>query len=651
MLKNEAHAMKRFPILLSVVLSILLFALEEMAVAHIVPPETLHPVAESYRRVDFLLGLNPVLWSAVERDVAVLAEGLDDVTSTEAGVYRREVAAQLAPLLAMEAAGELPEPATRKAAAQAIQALSTHAVGRVLTEHMHKAQQALGEDHAIARRHLETAREVWGAFEPVVEATDPSAYQHFGEFWLELHNALGNPGLLGVGAIEPDFVTFQRETVEVIEYIEAHFGGKVVEQVASTGFVPTPLHSSQDHESSQGAARSVKVRLPPGSEINKQLPRPRQILNMAERGVSESETPLIALGDMAFDSPLLFGEPARSLAISCNTCHNKGVTNPQFFIPGLSSKPGTLDVSNAFFAPHANNGHFDPLDIPDLRGLRFTAPYGRNGRFESLRDFTRNVIVNEFNGSEPDPLLLDGLVAYMLEFDFLPNLALDPDGTLTAVVPAAARRGEAIFHRPFAAMGNRACATCHVPSDNFLDRKRHDIGSVHGTGEASRDRVLDTPTLLGIKHTPPYFHDGSLDTLEEVVRWFDTRYTLELTVAEIADLTVYLETVGDGVEAYEDTLYTLDAELEEFSFFLSTYDTLKARGKVELVGITLGTVVEELRLHKWDLQDPTHMPILDRMQELLEQARAAHGKGDTVILEARLVEYQRVYAEHVEVLR
>ena len=46
-------------------------------------------------------------------------------------------------------------------------------------------------------------------------------------------------------------------------------------------------------------------------------------------------------------------------------------------------------ISSRFFAPHANNSLFDPLDTPDLRGIRFTAPYGRNGRFSSLRDFIR----------------------------------------------------------------------------------------------------------------------------------------------------------------------------------------------------------------------------------------------------------------------
>ena len=43
------------------------------AFAHIIPPEKLHPVAESYRRAGFLLNLNPVLWDQVTLDVSAIA--------------------------------------------------------------------------------------------------------------------------------------------------------------------------------------------------------------------------------------------------------------------------------------------------------------------------------------------------------------------------------------------------------------------------------------------------------------------------------------------------------------------------------------------------------------------------------------------------
>ena len=54
--------------------------------------------------------------------------------------------------------------------------------------------------------------------------------------------------------------------------------------------------------------------------------------------------------------------------------------------------------------------------------------------------------------------------------------------------------------------------------------------------------------------------------------WFDERYDLGLSIAGHRDLTAYLELVGDGVDGYEDTMFTLEAEMEEFSFFLSAFE-------------------------------------------------------------------------------
>ncbi len=617
-------------------------SIPQAARAHIVPPEDLHPVVESYRRLGFVLNLNPVRWEVVEQDAATLADGLSAVAPEDADVYRQRILELIADHSATDGA-EPPGPAERKATAREVFELSTRAVIAKLRRHLETAGTSL-EDYRRAAAEVAEARRLWAAFEHEVRATDREAYERIGRCWLELTEALGHPGFLGVGEVAPDAETFGDESREIVDYLEAGF--RELPGELALRLAPIPAHSPTFDRSAR-----LPARLPPGSNVNKQLPRPRQVLNMAARGVDESETALIALGDMAFDSHAIFGEPARSLGITCNTCHNKSITNPGFFIPGLSARPGGMDVSNSFFAPHAGNGHFDPVDIPDLRGIRFTSPYGRNGRFESLREFTRNVIVNEFNGPEPDPVLLDGLVAYMLEFDFLPNPYLGRDGRLNANAPEAARRGEAIFHRPFARMGDRSCASCHVPSDHFVDRKRHDLGTVAGAEPFSRDGALDTPTLLSVAYTGPYFHDGRFDTLGEVVAWFDERFALGLSEAERGDLTAYVETVGEGLEAYEDTVHTLEAELEEFGFFLSAYDFLTDRGKRDLIDVTFQTVAYEIRAHKWDVQDRQYLGVLDRMAALMDQALAANRRGDAAQVDARIAEYRRVYEEHKEVLR
>src|SRR5205085_11819855 len=141
---------------------------------------------------------------------------------------------------------------------------------------------------------------------------------------------------------------------------------------------------------------------------------------------------IVALGNTAFSSPLLYGEAARQAGLSCNSCHVNGHANPDFHIPGHSARKGGLDPTGSLFNPAAEDGVENHVDIPSLRGIRYLAPYGRDGRIASLREFTRNVIVGEFGGAEPTPLILDALVAYMEQFEFLPNPRIDQLGQLTA---------------------------------------------------------------------------------------------------------------------------------------------------------------------------------------------------------------------------
>lgn len=612
--------------------------------AHIVPAEKLHPVVASYRRMTFLLNLNPVLWDEVRRDSEIIAQHVKRMAAADGAAYDRAASAVLERVKQAESSEEGLTPEVRKRAARELFELSTRAVARALALQLDAAEKSLG-DYAKASRALNEARQLWAAFEHEIRYTDAAMFAEAGKCWLTMTGALGNPGVLGVGYVKADTGAFRTEATEIRGYLAANFG-EGYRGPENGRLQPLPVKSPTFNASAE-----VPARLPPGSEINKQLPRPRQILNMAARGVNESETALIALGDMAFDSPYIFGEPARSLGISCNTCHNKSITNPQFFVPGLSRVPGGMDVSSSFFAPHANNGHFDPLDIPDLRGIRFTGPYGRNGRTGSLREFVRNVIVHEFGGTEPDPLVLDGMIAYMNEFDFLPNPKLNADGTLSAQATEQERRGEKLFRTAFAGMNGMSCASCHIPSANFVDGRRHNIGSAEGSGPYSRDGAFDTPTLLSAKYTAPYFHDGSQPTLRAVVEWFNTQFKLGLAKAQVDDLTAYVEAVSEGEEAYEDTVHTLEAEMEEFSFFLSTYEYLKRAGKQELIGMTMQTIAGEIRAHKWDVQDEQYLPVLDRLAELMDEGYAASQRGDMKTADARVAEYRRLYEEQKENLK
>ena len=614
------------------------------ASAHVVPPEELHPAAESYRRAGFILNLNPVVWRQVWPDVRRVGKALEAVNPQAAANFRKELAAvRRAARPAAKDGGKPDATAAREKGRRLVFSLATRGVSALLVSHLDRIKANSGRAEVESR--LNEARRISRAFSETLPHLDPAGWKRMEIHWLEARSHLGAAGVLGAGARPMNLGKIRENLSFIRRYFHSNFsafraGGRA-------WLLPRPRASATYIETAK-----VPRRLPPGADVNKQLPRPRQILGMAERGANEAETFLIALGDMAFDSPEIFGEPARGLGISCNTCHNKGVTNPNLFIPGLSLRKGGVDISNSFFAGHANNGLRDPLDTPDLRGIRFTAPYGRNGRFASLREFARNVIVNEFDGPEPDPMLLDGLVAYMNEFEFLPNPKLRKSGRLDpAKVSKAALRGEKIFHRKFPRMmGGVSCATCHVPGANFLDHKRHDIGSAGKEG-AFRAGGLDTPTLLSSRFTAPYFHDGSMPTLRAVSEWFNESFGLGLSRRDIDDLTAYLEAVGDGVDGMEETVHTLDAELEEFKFFLSTYERLKRRKKKGLIAILLKTVAREMRVHKWDVQDKSGLPILDEMEKRLDEALAAHLAGDESTTDGKLAAYRALYEKNADRLK
>ena len=323
--------------------------------------------------------------------------------------------------------------------------------------------------------------------------------------------------------------------------------------------------------------------LPVETELNEDaLSQPREIFKSEAIGGAKSY--LVNLGDLAFSSPTILGGLAQLAGISCSTCHVKGASNPKLYIPGLSTRPGTFDTTGGLFNGKADNHALDPVRIPSLRGARYLAPYGHDGRMASLRDFVRNVIVNEFAGPEPSAMLLDAIVVYIQGIDFLPNPRVRPAGRLTAQASAAERRGEILFSKPFPHDPGLSCAGCHVPSAAFVDHRQHYVGS---------GGLYKTPTLLNADFNAPYFHDGRYDTFGQVVAHFDRVFALCLSPENQRDLVAYLTAVGDGQRPYEND--GVAADLKEISDFASTLDTAILAHDKDIIGLAVNTVGPELR--------------------------------------------------------
>jgi len=323
--------------------------------------------------------------------------------------------------------------------------------------------------------------------------------------------------------------------------------------------------------------------LPPGSELNEDaIDLPREVFHSEAAGGRKSY--LINLGDLAFSSPFILGGVARQAGISCNTCHINGAANPKLYVPHLSTHPGTFDTTGALFNPKADNSVLDAVRVPSLRGARYLAPYGNNGRTSSLRDFVHDVIVVEFAGPEPSPAVLDAMVAYIQDIDFLRNFSLGPGGALDGRSNAAERRGEALFARPFSSNPALSCASCHVPSAGFLDHATHDVGS---------GGLFKTPGLLNADFTGVYFHDGRFTNYDQVVAHFDRVFDLHLSTQDRQDLVAYLTAVGDGERPYERD--NAAARFKEINDFVSVLGTAIPAHDTEVIALAADTVDLELR--------------------------------------------------------
>jgi len=106
------------------------------------------------------------------------------------------------------------------------------------------------------------------------------------------------------------------------------------------------------------------------------------------------------------------------------------------------------------------------------------------------------------------------------------------------------------------------CTACHAGA-NFADEKYHnlgvgmeaakpDIGRAEVTKEEKDTGAFKTPTVRNVALTPPYMHDGSQKTLEEVVEWYakgghanphlsDKMKKLELSDVEKQSLVAFMK--------------------------------------------------------------------------------------------------------------
>jgi cytochrome c5 len=269
------------------------------------------------------------------------------------------------------------------------------------------------------------------------------------------------------------------------------------------------------------------------------------------------------------------------VGITCALCHS---TVDNSFAPGVGKRldgwpnrdlnvgaivalsPALDEVTRAVFNswgkgrydPRFNqDGKNGPQVIPPAFGLQDVHAITVTGDGPDIEYWNRYVAVTQMGGhgafSEPrtgvsvtngtDDLVtskLPGLQAYQLS---IPAPAA-PAGSFDA---AAAARGKQVFE------GQGTCSTCHSGAElTDANTRLHPVSDSMGEPEpsgvpsyASRSatKMYRTSPLKGVWQHPPYFHNGTAATLEDVVHIYNERRILGLTDDQRADLVQYLKSL------------------------------------------------------------------------------------------------------------
>jgi cytochrome c peroxidase len=304
--------------------------------------------------------------------------------------------------------------------------------------------------------------------------------------------------------------------------------------------------------SASAAPGEYRLRLPLGLS--------EQALNVPQDNLLTGEK--VELGmELFFDRRLSADE-----TIACATCHIPalGFSDGQPLSSGLNErKPGRNTptiVNRAFGRSYFWDGRASSLEETILLTLR------------TQLGNTDEVIVQKLNRISGYPerfkrvlgtsVTIDGIsraIAAFVRTVFSGNSPFDrfEAGDRTAL-SLEAQRGFKLFKR------KAKCAKCHA-GFNFTDEQFHNTGvglydpdpdlGRHAVTNRDEDKgAFKTPTLRDLTRTAPYMHDGSLETLEEVIQFYDEGgiknpylaeklKPLHLTFREKGDLLAFLNSL------------------------------------------------------------------------------------------------------------
>lgn len=196
--------------------------------------------------------------------------------------------------------------------------------------------------------------------------------------------------------------------------------------------------------------------------------------------------------------------------MSCSSCHPGGHANGQL----------NDNLSDLSFGA--------PKRVLSLLGQKETAPYAWNGKMKDFAAQIRSSLEKTMQSDEePREDQVLSIAAYLATLELPPPV----DELRGTQDKAAIARGQKIFEQ-------HDCARCHAPP-TYTTPDVYDVGLKDKEG----NKQFNPPSLRGLSHRGPFFHDGSAKTLEEIFSQrkhpSDSSYEAE----EVQDLVEFLRSL------------------------------------------------------------------------------------------------------------
>lgn len=290
------------------------------------------------------------------------------------------------------------------------------------------------------------------------------------------------------------------------------------------------------HPSSEGVERSIPASTK--DAVEPILPLPALPVLSAER---------VALGELLFNDKRLSADQT----LACASCHDltRGGADGRPFSIGIGGAVGEINAPSVFNSGLSMAQFWDgraltleeqvagPLHNPLEMGSNWSQVLDRLAQDDALQ--------TAFRRAYPDGLTVNNLSNAIATFERslqTPNSRFDRylQGDQAALSPA-----EVEGYRRFRELG---CSSCHqgalvggnmyqkfgVLGDYFAGRAitRADLGRFNVTQRDEDMHVFKVPSLRNVALTAPYFHDGSVATLEQAVLLMG-RYQLGRELSEL----------------------------------------------------------------------------------------------------------------------